>query len=80
MLGDVGGHLVDRHDADTDLVGDELRVDIGTLTEHVLGDLARDDMGLRIATIRTLRETGRHQEAVDAAVDALQVNARSLPV
>jgi tetratricopeptide (TPR) repeat protein len=39
-----------------------------------------EDMSLRVAMVQTLREVDRAQDAVDAAVDALQVNARSLPI
>jgi tetratricopeptide (TPR) repeat protein len=63
------------------------------LTERSLGDvdaslrrfksgiaLAPDDMDLRVAIIQTLRRTGRSQEAVAEAKEALRVNTRSLTV
>jgi tetratricopeptide (TPR) repeat protein len=42
--------------------------------------LDADDMDLRVAMIRTLRETGRAEEAVAEAKAALRINTRSLPV
>jgi Flp pilus assembly protein TadD len=43
-------------------------------------DAAPADADLRVGLIRTLRTLGRFGEAVTAATEALQVNAKSLPV